>query len=81
MSNTELDLKILTYNDLRELGYGSRTKIWRDIKEGKFPKPRTKDNKPVWRRKDVEDYFNALPEHESEIHDNLRNERNGLKQA
>jgi len=53
------------YYDLEALGYGSRTTIWRKIKNGKFPPPDADDGNghPVWfpetlknHRKSLESY-------------------------
>ena len=33
------DLRLLSYKDLEELGYGSRPTIWRKVRAGKFPPP------------------------------------------
>lgn len=57
------NLKLLRYIDLQRMNYGSRTTIWRKIKDSNFPKPRSQDGKPVWRESDILDYFNSLPEH------------------
>jgi len=32
-------LTLLSYRDLDALGYGSRTTIWRKVKDGEFPPP------------------------------------------
>ena len=64
-SKMETHLKILTYNDLNQLGYGSRTTVWRKVRAGLFPKPRSRDGQPVWRLEDLERYFSELPEYNS----------------
>ena len=36
------------YADLKVLGYGSPTTVWRMVKEGKFPAPIDAGGRPAW---------------------------------
>ena len=42
------DLRLLSYNDLQELGYGSRVTIWRKVRAGNFPPPIDTDGGKRW---------------------------------
>ena len=55
-------MKLLTVDDITDLGLGARTTIWRRVKEGAFPKPLRLGNShssPLrWRLEDIEDWIN-----------------------
>ena len=60
---SELNEKDLwDYADLQLLGYGCRTKIWKMVKEGKFPQPIDDGNgNPRWRPAEVREHFALRP--------------------
>jgi len=63
ISLEEISLKDLWgYSDLQRLGYGCKTKVWRMVKEGKFPLPIDDGNgQPRWIPIEVKEHFAARP--------------------
>ena len=51
--------QILRYGDLAARGYGSRTKIWRDLKEGRIPPPSDFMGRPGWLLETLEEFENS----------------------
>jgi len=58
------------YSDLTAMGYGSRTKLWNAIKDGRFPPPDADDGSghPIWfgetikkHKESLEPYSQSLP--------------------
>jgi prophage regulatory protein len=58
----DVNIKLLTVDDITKLGLGSRTTIWRRVKEGNFPKPIRFGNahsSPLrWRLEDIHKWIN-----------------------
>ena len=58
----DINMKLLTVDDITDLGLGARTTIWRRVKEGNFPKPIRLGNahsSPLrWKHEDVENWIN-----------------------
>ena len=61
---------IYRYSDLTAMGYGSRTKLFHQIKAGKFPQPDADDGSghPIWfgetimkHKESLEPYIPSLP--------------------
>ena len=59
----DINIKLLTVDDITNLGLGSRTTIWRRVKEGNFPKPIRIGNahsSPLrWRLEDIHKWINT----------------------
>ena len=59
--------KLLTMEDVIEIGVGKRTTIWKKVKTGEFPKPIRLGNShssPLrWKRTDIDNYVNNLGSH------------------
>ena len=57
-------MKLLTVDEITELGLGARTTIWRRVKEGNFPKPirlgKSHSSPLRWKQEDIENYLNNL---------------------
>jgi len=53
---------LLSYRDLNAKGYGSRTTIWRKIRNGKFPPPDVDDGSghPRWFPETLEKHKESL---------------------
>ena len=65
-----IEKDIYRYSDLTAMGYGSRTKLFHQLKAGNFPQPDADDGSghPVWfpetlkkHRESLEPYSTALP--------------------
>ena len=41
-------LRVYRYRDLRDMGYGSRHTVWRNVRKGKFPAPLEINGRPGW---------------------------------
>ena len=54
-------VKVLRYNDLTARGYGSRTTIWRNVKDGKLPPPRQIGHRPGWLEHEVDQTAQQAP--------------------
>jgi|TARA_B110000261_G_C12764542_1_gene229949 prophage regulatory protein len=56
--------KLLTMEDVIEIGVGKRTTIWKKVKTGEFPKPIRLGNShssPLrWREEDIKKYIDGL---------------------
>lgn len=53
--NKDTDKDLYRYRDLEIKGYGSRTTIWRAVKNGVFPPPIDDGRgRPAWLREDIE---------------------------
>ena len=50
-------LRIFRYRDLRNLGYGSRQTIWRQVRSGKFPAPVDIGGRPGWPEYVIKEYI------------------------
>ena len=48
MQQTNPNLRVFRYRDLRDLGYGGRQTIWRQVRAGKFPAPVDVGGRPGW---------------------------------
>ena len=55
-----MNLRLLRFNDLEKLGYGTRVTVWRKVKDGHFPKPVNKEGVSVWKEQDIIEYFKNL---------------------
>ncbi|WP_019558516.1 AlpA family transcriptional regulator [Thioalkalivibrio sp. ALE12] len=54
--------ELLRQNDVIRMTGMSRTTIYRLRRRGEFPPPRTLGTTIAWRRRDVEEWINRLPE-------------------
>lgn len=51
--------RINRYNDLEERGFGSRTTIWRKVRDGSFPAPEMILDRPGWRESVISTYLES----------------------
>lgn len=52
---------LLRYRDLEQMGFGSRTTIYRAVKNNTFPKPMDDGRgRPVWLRDAIESWVESL---------------------
>jgi len=49
------------YSDLKVLGYGSPSTIWRAIKRGDFPAPIDASGRPAWQPEKLEEWLATRP--------------------
>jgi len=47
------NIKLLSYKDLEERGFGSRVTIWRMVKNNQFPKSINVGHNRKWRESDI----------------------------
>ena len=65
---------LLSYRDLNAKGYGSRTTIWRKIRNGKFPPPDVDDGSghPRWFPETLVKYKDSLEPYSPVLPTSLR---------
>jgi predicted DNA-binding transcriptional regulator AlpA len=56
---------LLSAKELAERGFGSRTTIWRNVRDGKFPQPIKIGDSTRW----IESEVDAWLDHQSEMRD------------
>jgi len=71
--NTRTDKVFLRYSDLQDRGFGSRTKIWKMVKNFKFPAPVDDGNgNPVWLPEHIETFLASRPRYDMKEPDQLK---------
>ncbi len=55
------NITLLSYSDLESRGHGSRTTIWRKVKDGKYPEPvDTGYGQKAWLESDIISWLESI---------------------
>lgn len=70
----QMEKDLLGYSDLKVKGHGSRTTVWRKIRDGKFPPPDVDDGSghPRWFPETIDKHVKSLAPYSPSIPESLR---------